>query len=87
MIASLKEEYEVIGKMTVKQGKVHDYLGMVLNFSTPKKLTISMESYLNEVLDEVKDIDMFQGVESTPASEHMFKTRTNAGMLFIDDTE
>jgi hypothetical protein len=31
IIASLKEEYEQIGEMTVKQGKVHDYLGMTLD--------------------------------------------------------
>ena len=27
IIASLKEEYGQVGEMTVKRGKVHDYLG------------------------------------------------------------
>lgn len=34
-IASLKEEYEKIGEMALKCGKVHDYLGMPLDFSKP----------------------------------------------------
>ena len=31
-IASLKKEYGKDGEMTVKRGKLHDYLGMKLNF-------------------------------------------------------
>ena len=81
IIASLKDEYEVIGKMTVRRGKVHDYLGMELDFSKPKQFSVSMESYLNEVFEEVKDINHMQGTAVTPAADHLFKTRANAEKL------
>ena len=31
IITSLKEEYGQVGEMTVKRGKIHDYLGMTLD--------------------------------------------------------
>ena len=43
VIASLKAEYGQVGEMTVRQGKVHDYLGMKLDFSSQGKFVIDME--------------------------------------------
>ncbi len=37
IIESLNEEYGKVDEMTVRRGKVHDYLGMILNFSQKKK--------------------------------------------------
>ena len=34
---------------------------MTLDFTKPKKFSISMESYLNEVFEMVKDIELMQG--------------------------
>jgi Reverse transcriptase (RNA-dependent DNA polymerase) len=53
MTAWLKDECENIfedgtGKMTVSRGKVHRYLGMTLDYSTPGQ--ISMFDYINEIL-------------------------------------
>ena len=81
IISSLKSEYEVIGEMTVKRGKLHTYLGMDLDFSKPQKFSVSMESYLDEVFEEVRDIPVMQGVASTPAADHLFKTRDSAEKL------
>ena len=33
--------------MTIHRGKVHDYLGMDLDFSAPKTLKIGMIKYVN----------------------------------------
>ena len=42
IIASLKEEYGQVGEMTVKRGKVHDYLGMTLDFSDEGIFVVNM---------------------------------------------
>ena len=44
-------QYGEVGEMTVKRGKVHDYLGMKLDFSSPGKFTVDMEEYLDEILN------------------------------------
>ena len=60
-------------KMTVSRGKVHDYLGMDLDYSTPKAAKISMIKYLNKVfIDFPEEI---KSTHETPAADHLFKTR------------
>ena len=39
-------------KLTVHRGKVHDYIGMDMNWSKDGKVTISMIKYLYQVLYE-----------------------------------
>ena len=56
-IEVLRLEYESIfedgsGQMTVSRGKVHTYLGMTLDFTTPGQCKISMFDYVEEILDE-----------------------------------
>eukprot|EP00804_Cyclotella_cryptica_P027764 CCRYP_009202-RA/>CCRYP_009202-RA protein AED:0.72 eAED:0.12 QI:0/-1/0/1/-1/1/1/0/1137 len=79
IIASLKAKYEKVGTMTVRRGKIHEYLGMTLDFSQPGKFIIGMENYIDDVLKELPD-DM-AGTATTPAAEHLFRTRDNATKL------
>ena len=50
VIASLSDEYGKVGEMTVKQGKIHEYLGMTLDFSEESKFIVNMEEYTVEIL-------------------------------------
>ena len=79
IIASLKAEYGKVGEMTVRRGKIHDYLGMTLDFSSPGSFVVDMEEYLDIVLEGAPD-DM-GGLASTPAADHLFKTRENIDKL------
>ena len=79
IIKKLENEYGKVGQMTIRRGKVHDYLGMKLDYSKTGKVIIDMEEYINEVLTGVPE-DM-GGTAATPAAEHLFKTRQNAGDL------
>jgi len=56
LIQWLRQEYESIfedgsGKMTVNRGKVHNYLGMTLDYSVPGQVKISMQQYIDEILE------------------------------------
>ena len=57
--------------MTVHCGKVHEYLGMDLDFSSPKVLTIGMIKYIKKILKEFPE--EIKSVAATPAAEHLFK--------------
>ena len=79
VIASLKAEYGQVGEMTVRRGKVHDYLGMKLDFSKPKQVVVNMEEMIDEILsDAPEDMD---GVATTPAADYLFKVRDSAPKL------
>jgi hypothetical protein len=46
VIEKLNTEYGQIGNMTIRRGKVHDYLGMRLDFSSPGKIMVDMQDYI-----------------------------------------
>jgi hypothetical protein len=51
----LKSTYERLfddgsGGMTISQGKIHDYLGMTLDFTIKGKVKITMTDYVQDML-------------------------------------
>ena len=85
LVDSLRDEYGKIGEMSVNRGKLHDYLGMTLDFSSPGKFTLDMEKYIEEIMKHVPD-DM-HGMASTPAGDHLFKTRDEVNKLSQDKAD
>ena len=61
-------------KTTISRGKVHDYLGMQLDFGTcPCSMIISMIKYLQKILDEWPEV--LGGTKARPATNNLFKVR------------
>ena len=69
---TIKELAKIYGpKVTVSRGKVHDYLGMDLDYSGHKNVKISMIKYLKKIFEDFpEEITKFA---ETPAGEHLFK--------------
>jgi hypothetical protein len=65
--------------MTVRRGKKHNYLGMMLDFSKDGAFVDDMEDYLKEMLNNFPE-DM-NGMATTPAADHLFKVRDNVPKL------
>ena len=79
IIASLDSKYGKAGQMTIRRGKIHEYLGMTLDFSHAGKFVINMEGYIDEIMKNLPE-DM-SGTATTPAGDHLFKTRDSATKL------
>ena len=62
------------------RGKVHDYLGMTLDFRTQDKMKVSMYKFIEDMLNEIPN-DM-KGVAATPAVDHLFKV--NDAPIYLD---
>ena len=60
-------------KLTVKQGNVHDYLGMDLDFSEEVSVKVSMIKYTGKILRTLPE--NIVGSAVSPAAEHLFKVR------------
>ena len=71
IIKQLEQEFGKEAPLTIRQGKIHDYLGMMLDFSLPGKVQIRMEEYIRNMLAELPE-DM-AGLATTLAAEHLFK--------------
>ena len=78
MINWLKKTYQkffdgMISKMKVSWGKVHDYLGMQLDFETAGEVKITMIDYVKDILEEFKKHDPSFKTTNMPAVDHLFK--------------
>jgi len=71
-VRMLNNKYGKHKPLTVNRGKIHDYLGMKLDYSQAGKVIVDMKSYIDEILNECPE-DM-KGVVKTPAADHLFKT-------------
>ena len=68
-IRRLQRLYDKKGKLTVSRGKRHDYLGMVLDYRTARKVKIDMTKYVKETHEMFPD-NLGRHV-SSPAAEHL----------------
>ena len=83
IIRMLEEEFGKEAPLTIRRGKVHDYLGMTLDFSLDNKVQIQMEDYIKNLLSELPaDMD---GTATTPAAEHLFKVNKTPTYLNEND--
>ena len=71
---------EIVGgkraPLTITRGKIHDYLGMTLDFTEDGIVKIDMREYIEKVLGEMPD--EMDGTATTPAASHLFQMRGDA---------
>jgi hypothetical protein len=86
ILDALNERFGKEQPLTVTRGKVHDYLGMTIDYSEEGKVRFSMIDFIDGVLSEVP-ADMTTGVSVTPAAAHLFDINPSAEPLNKDDAE
>jgi hypothetical protein len=85
VIGKLKQVFGSEAPLTEWIGKVHDYLGMRIDYSTPGKVSISQRDYLEEILGELpKDMG---GVATSPAAAHLFEVSSTPDLLPVEAAE
>ena len=67
----LNSEFGKETPLRVVHGKVHNYLGMRIDYTIPGKVKITMIDYIESMLKELTD-DM-NGTALTPAPNHLFE--------------
>ena len=85
VLADIDAEYGKISKMTITRGKVHKYLGMTIDYSSPGNLIFSMIDYIGKILDNIPE-DM-KGESATPAAHHLFDIAEDATKLSQADAD
>ena len=73
IIRQLNDKYGKITPMVSTRGKIHEYLGMTINFTDTGKVKITMYDYVDEMINELQT-EMI-GKSATPAASHLFKIR------------
>ena len=55
VLSDIDAEYGNIVKMTITQGKIHKYLGMTIDYSSPGKLMFSVVYCIVNILDDIPE--------------------------------
>jgi len=79
VLAHLNARYGKETPLTVTRGDLHEYLGMMLDFSMDGKVVVRMDDYIEKVLDEAPEA--MDGEAATPAAEHLFHVNDEAEKL------
>jgi hypothetical protein len=71
--------------LVVHRGKIHDYLGMDLNFAMDGIAQVSMITYTSKILtDFLKPITTSC---ATPAADHLFTVRKESEVKFLPEAQ
>jgi hypothetical protein len=70
--------------MQISRGKIHDYLGMTLDFTLPGQVRITMIPYIEEILELFYEHDNSQSTAKPPAADHLFKVNKETESLTED---
>ena len=81
-VMQMEETFGADAPLSVSRGKIHDYLGMNLDFHVEGEVRIDMEHYIDMMLHDTPE-DM-KGVSNTPAAAHLFKTNSEDPKLLDD---
>lgn len=79
----LEKRFGTKAPLTVRRGKVHEYLGMTLDYSPKGKVVVSMVDYLQGMLDEAP-LEFAGGSAATPAANYLFDADESAPKLDRD---
>ena len=80
LVSALNDKYGKEAPLSVTHGKVHDYLGMTIDYSMPRKVTFSMPDYVEGLIHEMPD-ELLSGQANTLAANHLFNINDNATKL------
>ena len=83
ILFKLNGRYGKESPLVITRGRVHEYLGMKMDFSTPGQVILSMPEYINTLIKEIPS-DLLKGASTTPAAGHLFTTNPDAQKLSED---
>ena len=69
----VKDTYGSIGEVKITRGKIHEYLGMTLDYSVPGQVSINMIDYVKSMIANFPE-EYLQGSKvASPWNENLFK--------------
>ena len=74
ILAEINDWYGETAPLTVTRGKVHEYLGMTIDYSDKGKVKFTMYDYIYALLEELPP--HMRGSAASPAAAHLFSTNT-----------
>jgi hypothetical protein len=77
----IKKTYGTIGEVKTNRGKIHEYLGMKLDYSTKGQVSIDMTKYVDKMIDNMPTKDLEGGRVASPWNDNLFKVNEQSKKL------
>ena len=88
LVEWIKKKYGGVTKVTPSRGKRHDYLAMILDYSTPGVVKIDVTRHVKAMVEDFKcPEELGNKVPKTPAAPHLFEVRDDVEKLDADKAE
>ena len=76
---SQNEFEDEVGEVKVSRGKTHDFLGMILDFSSPGKVKVNVVQCIKKMIEDFPEDTNTTAI--TPAAFHLFLVRDDGDKL------
>jgi len=86
ILDKLNSRYGKIKPLVATHGKIHEYIGMTVDYSEPGKVKFSTVDFIKQTVAEAPQ-GLIGGIASTPAAKHLFDVNPNAEKLSAEDSE
>ena len=83
----LNKEYGTVSEVKVNRTKIHDYLGLTLDYSEKGKVKIDMRDYVKGMVSEFDQEDFKGPRVANPASENLFRVDSRSAKLSTERAE
>ncbi len=67
--------------MATHRGKVHDYLGMIFDFSEKGKVMVNMIEYIKTIINDFPE-EIIE-TRASPAADHLFTVRDETEAMLL----
>ena len=83
----VKDTYGSIGEVKTTRGKVHDYLGMKLDYSVPGQVKIDMVDYVDTMIEAFPQECLRGSAVASPWNDNLFKVQEKSPLLSKQGSE
>ena len=86
-ITWIKQTYGTIGDVKTTRGKIHEYLGMKLDYTVKGQVSIDMVDYVNKMISDFPTKYLIGAKVTSPWNENLFKVNESSPGLTKDMAE
>ena len=83
----IKDTYGKIGQVKVSRGRVHDYLGMKLDYSVPGQLSVNMTEYVDKMVEGFPKDQLRNSKPKAPWTGDLFTVNPESPRLAKQQSE
>ena len=81
ILERLNEAYGTISPLTETRGNIHEYVGMVIDYSESGKVKFTMRDYLEDIIANLPESLISNKIAVTPAADHLLKVNEDSEKL------